>query len=382
MECLKCKTSNPETNRFCSQCGTPLDPRICTLNDYICQQVESTLKTQAKERNLIEIEIAEAISTKFVKWAKIFAYIVGIPLGLLSLMLIIFGIKSIYDITFASSMVEKASQIYKDAEKLKPRVDKVTEQLEPLELSVKRLESRIVFYETPIEKELSSQLESFINFFKKLGYKPIPGTRVRVDPKLKDNTYYDTKENIIIIGEKIKNDTDLLLREYAMHVLATSLAKAGVDRDHFDNQNKAIESGLEDYFTCSHTNNPKFGTITSKIFKELYGVQFYKESQLRDLENNLKFGDIAIVNPFQNGGIWGAAFWEIRKLSGKEYSDNLLFKTWNEYINDLNSPDYSPANSPINFVKKLLEVDQQLSKGKYINQIKAIFSRRGLNIQS
>lgn len=349
MECLKCNTSNPETNKFCSQCGAPLVPSSSAIDEYVCRQVESTLKTLAKERSFVELEVVETISNKLMDRAKRFAYFVGIPIGLLSLVFIIFGIKSIYDMSFAVKIIETAK-------KMEPDITRLSKEFDGLNTRMSRFENDQIVYESDIEKELKTKLDGFIKYFEKLGHKPkksISYLKVKVDRINKENTRYDQKENRIYLGESIQNDSDLIFREYAMQVMIASLAE-GVDRESLDWHVRSIESGLEDYFTCSYTENPKLGVPSAEFCQGRYGKQFRRENYLRDLENNHKFVDIPNANIYQIGGIWGAAFWEMRKLSGKENSDKLLFATWNEFIKGY-SQDYISADCPINFVKIILK---------------------------
>jgi len=376
MNCSKCNTSNPETNKFCSQCGAPLDPSSCAIDEYVCRQVESTLKTLAKERSFVELEVVETISNKLMGRAKRFAYFVGIPIGLLSIILVIFGIKSIYDISIVSSVVETAKE-------LKPIVDDLSKQYKQINKKVEDIERNILF-ESPIEKKAKDNLIDFIKYLEKVGFKTKENTltylKVKVDNREPENVRYDHRENRIYLGETIQNDYDLIFREYVMYALVTSLENAHINRESLDYNYGAIESGLEDYFPCSYSDNPKLGVIAAEFCQERYGKQFRRENHLRDLENKHKFGDLPHATIYQYGGIWAAAFWEMRKLSGKENSDKLLFASWNEFIEVLKSKEYSPANCPFMFVRIILKKDKELNKGKYNAKIKEIFEARGLKI--
>lgn len=386
MECPKCKTSNPETNKFCGQCGAPFDPSSCAIDDYVCRQIESTLESKIKDRNLVEIEITEIISKKLIDWARIFAFFVGIPLALFSIIVIFIGINSYRQIENAKDNVIKnashANEVLKRAIELEPRVTYATKQLIELDRRMSHMEK--IQFDKTVKIELIAKLKKFENYLKDLGFNPseyiVRTLQIIIDKEHKENTRYDQKENIIYVGDSIQDDEDLIYREYAMYILRTSLAEIhDLNKESFDDNYMTIESGLEDYFTCSYTGNPKLGVNTAQFRQERHGKLRFPEDCLRDLNNDNKFGNLRNVDAYQFGGIWGAAFWEMRKLYGQEKSDKLLFAAWNEFIKVVNKPEkYSPEKCFSIFVEIIIDKDNKLNEGKYNAKIKEIFAKRGL----
>lgn len=398
MECSKCNTSNSETNKFCSQCGTILDPISCALDAYICRQVDDTIKTLVKERDLVELELVETISNKLMDRAKRFSYFVGIPITLLSIMLVFIGIKSSIDIDKATNNVIERSKNAEDvlikAEKLAPKIKEASENYEILSKRMLRIEDIGIgiLFDPKIEKEIKDELLGFVEFLEKVGFNPkrsfFNELKVKIDEEHKENTRYDKKQNIIYLGKDIRKDEDLIFREYVLFVLETSFAdvrdikKESFDdpKESFDDNCTTIESGLADYFTCRKRGNPKLGVNTAKFRQERHGSLRFPEDCLRDLTNKNKFGDLRNADAWQFGGIWGAAFWEMRELWGKDTTknDKLLFEAWNEFIKVVNTKKYSTEKCFPIFVKIILEMNDKLNNGKYNADIKGIFVKRGI----
>ena len=69
MDCVQCKAANPDGNQFCGKCGTPLDGAINHLKAL-------------KEQKLASYEMTEEVLDRLLKWIKLAAAFVGIPLAL------------------------------------------------------------------------------------------------------------------------------------------------------------------------------------------------------------------------------------------------------------------------------------------------------------
>jgi hypothetical protein len=60
MDCIECSKSNPFGNRYCGRCGAKLGR----------SSVETVRKNGFRDRNAIEVEIAESVVERLMKWAK------------------------------------------------------------------------------------------------------------------------------------------------------------------------------------------------------------------------------------------------------------------------------------------------------------------------
>ncbi len=101
MECPRCRKPNPEEQRYCGSCGTPLVPALTYLETVIKARVDEVIASRFKEQRLIELETTEAIASRL--WGR--AKLVGGILALIGLGLSIAGIRTYTDF---SSRVEQA----------------------------------------------------------------------------------------------------------------------------------------------------------------------------------------------------------------------------------------------------------------------------------
>lgn len=77
MNCIECKTANPESNRFCGQCGAELGR---TLD-------ETVRKKGFRDRQATEMEITESIASRLMKWAKWLGSITAVIVASFGLMI-------------------------------------------------------------------------------------------------------------------------------------------------------------------------------------------------------------------------------------------------------------------------------------------------------
>jgi len=106
MACPICKCDNPIANKFCGNCGAPLDQE----SERIAHQVDRLLQEKLKDRALVEFEVTEKVIGRLEVWAKLakwgFGGIAGI-FTVLGLLFAFFGIKSYGD---AKRSIDDASQ--------------------------------------------------------------------------------------------------------------------------------------------------------------------------------------------------------------------------------------------------------------------------------
>lgn len=222
-----------------------------------------------------------------------------------------------------------------------------------------------------LQTQLQASLDSFGEYMTDLGYQSKTGkVAVFVDPDLKNNVYYDGERGRIVLGEPLAEDTDALFREYTHHVLL-----ATVDWNNVTGTWAAVESGLADYFACSFNNDPLFAEKSVHLFRSAEDIA--KKPALRDLENKLKFQKVAgsIPIPQIEGESWGGAFWDLRKLLGRNAADKLLLATWLAL-----RPSDAQGDFAVNFVTKVLATAESLGNASEVAGIKSIFKRRGLKL--
>jgi hypothetical protein len=391
MQCPVCSVPNPEGKSFCGDCGNPLQPDPRSIRGLVEQEISSRFKDQ----KLLELETSEAIISRLMDWAKIFGYVIGIPLTLLGLLLGSLGIKTYSDFSKFSAVVDTAKkeasdriqQAQKDNDELVAQQQKLRSQLadisqvsEELQTVTKRLDrlEKLAFVPsaalTPeLQKNLQSSFDAFQSYLRTLGYNSKTGSvSIFVDPKLNNNAFY--LEGRIVIGKPFAEDQDVIFREYAHHALTESVpggltSLSGV-------QLSGLESGLADYYPCSFSNNPVFGAKAAQALRSLYGAAALPNPYIRNLSSDIAFGQLSGADqkiPTQIGSVWGPAFWQVRGLLGKDTADKLLFDSWLS----LQAAELK-ADDPSFFIQKLIELDKARRGGQDLTQIRSLLEKRGL----
>jgi hypothetical protein len=397
-ECPRCKASNPADKRFCGDCGAALDPALSTLKDLMAskwrEQIDEVLRQHYKDQKFIEMETASAVVAKLTEWAKTFAYLVGIPVAATLFVLTFLGIRSYSDFsdTVKKAKTELGAQILeskKDAGKLKVEGQELAaeykalrDQLGPtkaLAEEVKNLSKRVETIErvgftktSNVSVELRRRLElafqKFQLYLRGLGY-PAAGDNIFIDVKermeeLGSIAYYDADRKAMVIDAKYVSDLDNLYREYMHHVLYSK----GLPSD-IELQYSTIESALATYFPCSYTGKAKFGEKSAAIGgKEFKIWDLSKLREFKKLPNDM----LALIEGVE---VWGGAFWEIRNEMGAQGLDKLLFQAWVAL-----KPEDVRGDKGVSFVRKLLELEQASTGGRYQRQISIAFSRRGMTL--
>jgi len=184
MLCPFCQAGNVEGAKYCGQCGAPLDPIANKLKDYLQSnlrsEVERAIEARLKDQKQVELDTSAAVAERLTGWAKLFGTFVGIPLGVLALILGFLGVRSYQDFenltqsartevtkelgsakieaeTATDKAREASSQVQMLNEKAKERVQGVAEvtqklaEVSTLSSEVGELKTRAV----DVEKQLS-----------------------------------------------------------------------------------------------------------------------------------------------------------------------------------------------------------------------------------
>ena len=117
MICPHCNSPSLDGKKFCADCGMPLDPQMVHLATLVKSQVDQTIKDSLKDQKVLDIETTQNIVERVMKWAKMFGFIVALPLGILLLIAGIFGFRKVSDIQRVVHDVEqKVGHANADAE--------------------------------------------------------------------------------------------------------------------------------------------------------------------------------------------------------------------------------------------------------------------------
>jgi hypothetical protein len=247
LACVHCNSENPAGQKFCGECGQPIQDSI--LNAQMVEAIDARIRAAIDKRlqddTSLEIKTAQAVVTRITDWGKLFALVTAVPLTILLATLGIWGVTSFLD--FRKKVDSGKAQIAEDIEnarddikntrsatvRLKAEVDAVRAELGSLPSDVKslpskvaKLEERIGFVPTPgltpqLKTKLKSALEGFQNYCRSIGFHPKVGeVHVRIEQDLEKtqstDAYYDPNKSEMIVDASRACDPSFALREY-MH---------------------------------------------------------------------------------------------------------------------------------------------------------------------
>jgi len=350
-----------------------------------------------KDAKVVEIEVTRAIAERLFSWAKSFGLIVGVPIGLLGLVLGGLGIKSYADFSTLVGSARKevtesiegarksAVEIAGQAEKLRDDYAKLQTQfgevstlalnVQDLSNKVQRIEEKISIQNpqalsADVQQNLENAIAQYREYFARLGYKPPSGRiEIEIDTKNSMNAYYDGKK--IVIDKRMADMPDVIYRSYTHRALETVH-----EWGNLDTSLNAIESGLSDYFPCSYQDNPRFGVRFVQEFAASLPPEFAKRGLLRDMLNTIGLDTVVSAEAHVAGEAWSGAFWEIRGLFGRDRADALFFQTWSEKLDDKPTDTLWRRFAEV-LVKKAAATMGQSEAA----QIVTVFKRRGLTLE-
>lgn len=316
-----------------TQTATP-PPATGTIRD----EVRSVLREETKDSKVVEIELAQAVAARLTEWAKLFGFFVGIPLGIVSLILGFLGYKSVADfkkLTGHFAEMDKQLTVLQlqigERQKQLAELDKLQADLQRLSEKVHRLEE-ISFAGAAVSDDVKKRVLGALNeyqvYLRGLGWNAQPGESaltLQVDDRKNPDTYahYIPETKTMVVGAAYVSEVDLALREFTHHVLlqanpASSLSKRDDDLGHpwwF------LESGLAFYFPCGFKNEPHFAPgLPEKV-------------EGTDLTTRKKFADFRATdqNYMRIAGVWGATLWDLREQIGGKEIDQLALAAWSSF---------------------------------------------------
>jgi hypothetical protein len=414
ISCPQCKAPSPTRNRFCGECGARLDTKQSAVDEYLRvhlpAQVSTIVKQRFQDQKVIELETSERIAERSMKWAKIIAFFLGIPIVAFAALLSFLGVKTYGDLTEllektgkiaaelqiaqnqlsdtqeqtrtltqdtkdlretietrAGAVLTTATALEREVAQARTRLAEIPElsqRQKNLEANLRAIEEQIGFQEsaalTPeLQSRLEDALERYLPYLNGVGFEErLDRVTVLVDPTVKSNAFYRAGDQTIIIGANIAEDIGVALREYTHHVLIRP------EKINLLPHGDAIESALADYYPSSFSNDPRVG----KIFAQAARLP---RDYIRNLDNHRSFEEFATLSSadfhYAGAEIWGGAFWEIRKAIGQSAADRLLAIAWSRF---------SPTQGADEFIGHVLSLAQALEEVDDLAKIRGVFERR------
>ena len=226
--------------------------------------------------------------------------------------------------------------------------------------------------EPELDSKLKPALASFQRYLSESGFKIAAGDVkyeiVKGDAIRTESgdfySLYDPDTRVMRVARDHLGDFDLIRREYMRHVLDPNYpGSRDPAQDHRWFDYYAVGGGIATYFVCSFSESAAFAAGDPKISVNLKNKVRLKRT--RDWASAASIGDHS----------WGGAFWALRDEIGKPSADKLIATTWMLW-----QPSDPGVDLALNFVEKLIEVDESQDGGKHVTVIRDIFRRRGLKL--
>jgi hypothetical protein len=137
--CAVCQAANPDGKQFCGDCGARLPSGGFIVESDLQGKIKAVLKQELKDQKVVEIEIAESIANRVIRWAKLFGFATAVPLALLVLVLGWFGITKTTDLRdIAKSAEATITNIANDATDKQEKLKQLQPQIDAIEAAGKR----------------------------------------------------------------------------------------------------------------------------------------------------------------------------------------------------------------------------------------------------
>ena len=226
-----------------------------------------------------------------------------------------------------------------------------------------------------LREKFQETLDEFRVYAHKLGFTPKKGlVKVKENPSEPDIWRYDPSSNTILVGKKVADDPDVMMYTYVHSILRGNDLSAWVQECLL-----GLGEGLADYFTCSFKSNPNYGKRSSEI-----GNEMEPEPYLRTMENNCRFDELPQLengpDRFDEGKVWGGAFWELRQGLGKDAQGNYLADVLIMRTAMRLTPPGEGTKARADFVRQLLDQEDRVTGGRFASQIRDVFRGRRLEL--
>lgn len=270
--CPNCLSESDNEARFCNRCGKRLGADFvdADLEQRLYERIEAKLKDKWIAKDAVEKDIALNAATRMVEWGKLFGIVLGVPAAIAIAIFAFVGVKSTTDLSSIETQTETLRKSATDlAAQYKPLQDELP-RLTQIAASVRGLEDRVKTVENSVAKfapsstlgastqaQLSSALERYKNYLKKLGLAPKSAMTVHVLEQLPEPGY-----DAYIQGNDIYLQTShavpaKLLHEVSHDVLLLPIP-GGEDAQW---EYSAIEAGMANYLTGDFLDSAQIDSV-------------------------------------------------------------------------------------------------------------------------
>jgi Zn-dependent metalloprotease len=201
--------------------------------------------------------------------------------------------------------------------------------------------------------------------FKNVNRRPIP---VNVAGQTDDNSFYSPANKSLSFGTggvDDAEDAEIILHEYGHSIQDAQVPGFGASEEA-----GAMGEGFGDYLAGSFFNDAKPAHLQNCVGS--WDATAYSNDDppcLRRLDSTKRYPKDLDGEVHDDGEIWSASLWQIRKLMGRKAADKLILSHHFLLQRDASFKDAAEA---------LIQADQQLNSGANGTAIRDIFVRRGI----
>jgi prefoldin subunit 5 len=344
VDCPNCSYQNPSANVYCGKCGTRIDGAGAALES----QIEAVLSRKFKDRQLVEIELTQAVANRLTDWLKLFGFFAAIPVAVLLGTLAIWGVTKFADVNeklktakaSADNLQERASGLSEQYDRLNnaaakyealgakydslgakldavaARSEAINKEVESVKTDISRISERIALVPSPaltpdLKKRLEESIAAFDEYLIKVGYVPDKTGRVTVSiVKTMDgnsvSSYSPSDRRMTVTAAYAAEEPANVLYEYMNVVLKTKEGEWGKMASYM-----SVSIGLEHYFPASFLNRAP----------ETYGHSDWPAEVSNNDQINAAGRGLAHI------------LWLIREHSDRTALDRAILKSWYELQN-------------------------------------------------
>lgn len=334
-------------------------------------KLESAVARLLKDQTYVELETAERVAERALKWAKITGVILAVPAAIFVGLFSFLGVKTYFDLRDVGAKIAGAETTIVLAEKTAEQSQETSKALID---QTAQLKSRLIEAESIVARlrDLEDQVPQLVERQRELEekFKTIAGGRIKLGSSVLDleqpfkeylkhldavgfpiseteitvvrsdeggheyNAYYNPSDSTVVLGRKFWYSVSTALREYTHHVLL------GVgDMRPISGVYAELETALADYYPSSFLDSPLVGEGVTD-----FPGRGKNDNFVRSLGNNLRFGDFSeqkqaseSSNIYSDAQVWGGLLWDLRGALGSEKTDQLLLTLWQTLPGDVSN---------------------------------------------
>jgi hypothetical protein len=337
------------------------DSQVASLIDA---KLDAAIALRFKDQGYVELQTAERVAERALKWAKIAGLFLAIPAAIVVALFSFLGVKTYFDlrdvgakiadaettITVAGEIAQQAQSTSKDliaqteglksrlteAELIVARVRGIEEQIPQLVERQRELEEQFKSIAdgrvrlSSSEYDLEKPLVDYIDYLDSIGF-PKSDVEIKVvrsaDGRYASNAYYSSKDETLVLGRGFWYSASAALHTYTNHVLGLAVGQNSLWANGNDSDTLELVYILSDYFPSSFLDNPRVGDGMDASILD-------KKGFLRNLNNQKKFSDLT-DSPHGNAEVWGGLLWSLRAVLGQTQTDRLVVAVWNDFPRDM-----------------------------------------------